>query len=253
MSFSAYRKELTSRRFKKAYNLLREDCPGLSSFVDHGDLIAFFHDRTADPDRKDAILFELITHYRENEYHLAIAPLFLVLFTPAMANIYSYARRKHPAIDRDDLVQDLSMMLLQIIGEVDISPHKVAGRIIGELRNRVRDFRKRIPDVEFVPLKGDGTDEFEANHADATSDVIFGSDAVSDAAVDINRIMADISAFLNRLIRARKISRNDKRILLKTLLGGESLKDLAPPRDYVRLKHRLQQVMAFIRNYSANS
>ena len=62
LSFSGYRKELSSRGFKRAYEGLRAECPELFPFTQPGDLIAFFHDQAADLDRKDAILFDLVNY-----------------------------------------------------------------------------------------------------------------------------------------------------------------------------------------------
>jgi len=244
LSFSAYRKELTSRRFKKAYEALRSDCPELSSFADHGDLVAFFHDRTADPDRKDAILFKLVNLYRRDRRHRDVAPLFIVLFTPAMSNIYAYARRKFPAIDREDLIQDLCLLLLQIIGESDIASFKVAGRIAMELRNRFRSVLNRIPGEEFIPIKGDGTDEFETVHA--------GTGAFAGGVTDDSKwTFIEMAALLDRLIRERKITKQDKRIIVKTLIEGKPLKEVIPPSDYDRQKHRRLKVIELIKKYFA--
>lgn len=150
LSFSGYRKELSSKGFQRAYEDMRAGCPELFPFADPGDLVVFFHDQAADLDRKDAILFEIIIRYRNDNRYRDIAPLFIVLFTPALASIYTHTRRRHPGIDREDLIQDLCLFLIQIITESAITPYKVAGRIVGELRNRVRGLLNLIPDEEFV-------------------------------------------------------------------------------------------------------
>jgi len=245
LSFSGYRKELFSKGFQRVYEGIRADCPELFPFADPSDLIAFFHDQAADLDRKDAILFDLVSRYRNDNRHRDIAPLFIVLFTPALASIYASARRRHPAIDREDLIQDLCLFLIQIIRESAITPYKVAGRIVGELRNQVRGLLNLIPDEEFVALKGDGTDAFETGQQVT---------AANDSEVEgrSERIRQEIMAFLDRLIRAGKITRKDKRILRGTFIDGKSLKDLAPPCDYERLKHRRRQVMEHIKNIYAS-
>jgi len=224
---------------------MRAECPELFPFADPGDLIVFFHDQATDLDRKDAILFEIITRYRNDNRHRDIASLFIVLFTPALASIYTHARRRHPGIDREDLIQDLCLFIIQIIQEIDIIPYKVAGRIVGELRNRVRGLLNLIPDEEFVALKGDGTDAFETGQPVT---------AANDSEVEgrSERIRQEIMAFLDRLIRTGKITRKDKRILLDTFISGKSLKDLASPRDYERLKHRRRQVIDHIKNIYAS-
>ena len=73
-----------------------------------------------------------------------------------------------------------------------ITSYKVAGRIVGELRNRVRGLLNLIPDEEFVALKGDGTDAFELRRTFS---------AVSDAEVErrSEHIRQEIMAFLDRL------------------------------------------------------
>jgi len=245
LSFSGYRKELSSKGFQRAYEGMRADCPELFSFADPSDLIAFFHDQAADLDRKDAILFEIVARYRNDDRYRDIAPLFIVFFTPALASIYASARRRHPAIDREDLIQDLCLFLIQIIRESAITPYKVAGRIVGELKNHVRGLLGLIPVEEFIVIKGDGTDAFELRRTFS---------AVSDAEVErrSEHIRQEIMAFLDRLLRAGKISRKDRRILLETFIDGKSLKDLASPRDYERLKHRRRQTMDHIKNISTS-
>ena len=240
LSFSGYRKELSSQGFRRAYEGLRAECPVLFPFADPGDLIAFFHDQAADLDRKDAILFDLVTRYRNDNRDSDIAPLFIVLFTPALASIYTSARRRHPGIDREDLIQDLCLFLIQIIRESNITPYKVAGRIVGELRNRVRGLLSPIPDERFVALKGDGTDEFESNRTYAAGD---GEDD------RIEQIVAETAAFLDRLIRAGKITKQDKRMIMETLIKGKSLKDIVSPGDYERLKRRRLRIMGLIKKH----
>ena len=241
LSFSGYRKELSSRAFKRAYEALRAECPELLAFADPLGLIAFFHNQTEDLDRKDAILFDLITRYRNDDRHRDIAPLFIVLFTPALASIYTSARRRHPTIDREDLIQDLCLFLLQIIMGSAISPYKVAGRIVGEMRNRVRGLLKLIPNEEIIVVKGDGTDPFEASGTCA---------AVGDAEeLPIDRIVQETVAFLDRLIRARKITKQDKRMIMETLVKGRSLRDLVATGDYERLKRRRLRIMGLIKKH----
>ena len=246
LSFSSYRKELSSRGFKRAYEGLRAECPELYPFADPGDLIAFFHDQAANLDRKDAILFDLVSRYRNDNRHRDIAPLFIVLFTPALASIYTHTRRRHPGIDREDLIQDLCLFLIQIIRESAITPYKVAGRIVGELRNRVRGLLSPVPDERFVErfvaLKGDGTDEFESNRTYAAGE---GED------VRIEQIVTETAAFLDHLIRARKITKQDKRMIMETLIKGKSLKDIASLSDYDRLKRRRLRIMGLIKKHFA--
>ena len=241
LSFSGFRKELSSRGFRRAYEGLRAECPVLFPFADPGDLIAFFHDQAADLDWKDAILFDLVTHYRKGNRHRDIASLFIVLLTPALASIYTHTRRRHPGIDREDLIQDLCLFLIQIIRESAITPYKVAGRIVGELRNRVRGLLSPIPDEGFVALKGDGTDEFESNRTYATA-----GDGEDDR---FEQIVTETAALLDHLIRVRKITKQDKRMIMETLIKGKPLKDIVSPGDYDHLKRRRLRIMGLIKKH----
>lgn len=216
------------------------ECPELFLFTQPGNLIAFFHDQAADLDRKDAILFDLVSRYRNDNRHRDIAPLFIVLFTPALASIYTHTRRRHPGIDREDLIQDLCLFLIQIIRESNITPYKVAGRIVGELKNRVRGLLSPIPDEGFVALKGDGTDECESNRTYAAGE---GEDD------QMEQIVTETTAFLDHLIRVRKITKQDKRMIMETLIKGKSLKDIVSPGDYERLKRRRLRIMGFIKKH----
>lgn len=243
LSFSAFRKELSSKRFKRSYEGFRAECPALLPYPNHAALIAFFHDKTEDLDGKDTILFELITRYRGDLRHRDIAPLFIVLFTPALASIYAYGRRRCPGFDREDLIQDICLLLIQTIKDIELFPYKVAGKIVGDLRNRVRTLLNLSPDEEFVELKGDGTDEFETSQENVMSD--------DDEDEKIERVVMETTALLDYLIRARKITRKEKRIIMDTLIGEKSLKDALPPSDYDRLKRRRLRIIELIKKHFA--
>ncbi len=222
---------------------MRAECHELIPFADPHELIAFFHDQTEELDRKDVILFVLITRYRNNERYRDVAPLFIVLFTPALASIYASARRRHPAIDREDLIQDLCLFLIRIIRESAITRYKVAGRIVGELRNRLRALLKLIPDEEFIAVKGDETDAFEAGRTYAA--------AGNAEECPIDRIVPETIAFLDRLIRAGKITKQDKRMIMETLVKGRSLRVFVAPGDYERLKRRRLRIIRLMREHFA--
>ena len=206
-------------------------------------MIAFFHDQTEDLDGKDAILFELVTRYRRDHRHRDIAPLFIVLLTPALASIYAYCRRRYPGIDREDLIQDICLLLIQTIKEIELFPYKVAGQIVGDLRNRVRTLLNLSPDEEFVELKGDGTGEFEASQANVMSG--------DDGDDEIEQVVTETTALLDYLIRANKITRKEKLSIMDTLTGGKPLKDALPPSDYDRLNYRRRQIIGLIKKHFA--
>ena len=149
-------------------------------------------------------------------------------------------------MDRADLIQDICLLFIQTIGNIKLTPDRMAGRIIGELRNRVRTLLNMNPDENLIALDGDGHGDFEITSCAAETN--------TDEEIDSDGIVVEISLFLNRLMRRGKITRKDKRIIMDTITEGKSLKDIALPRDYDRLKHRRRQVIEFIRKkYSASS
>jgi hypothetical protein len=218
---------------------MRADCPELFPFADPGDLIAFFHDQAADLDRKDAILFEIVARYRTTT-GIATSPRFSLSF---LLRLW----RASTPLPGGDIPQSTGRISFRtsaffssrLSRKAQSPPFKVAGRIVGELKNHVRGLLGLIPAEVFIVIKGDGTDAFEVSH-DFVSD--------DEAGDFVERIREEITTFLDRLLRAGKISRKDRRILLETFIGGKSLKDLASARDYERLKHRRRQVMEYIKN-----
>lgn len=245
-SFSGFRKEISSYRFQQAYQDAWKECPVLFPYADTASLIAFFHDPMENPDRKNDILVELIARYRHENRHQDFSPLFIVIFSPALTNLYAAARKRCPHMDRADLIQDICLLFIQTIGNIKLTPDRMTGRIIGELRNRVRTLLNMKPDENLIALDGDGHGDFEIPSCAAETN--------ADDEIDSDGIVVEISLFLDRLMRRGKITRKDKRIIIDTITEGKSLKDIAPPRDYDRLKHRRRQVIEFIRKkYSASS
>lgn len=215
-------------------------------YADTGSLIAFFRDPMEHPDSKNVILFELIACYQKDKRHQDFSPLFIVIFSPALTNLYAAARKRCPHMDRADLIQDICLLFIQTIGNIKLTPDRMTGRIIGELRNRVRTLLNMNPDENLIALDVDGHGYFEIPS--------FAAEANTDDEIDSDGIVVEISLFLDRLMRRGKITRKDKRIIMDTITEGKSLKDIAPPRDYDRLKHRRRQVIEFIRKkYSSNS
>jgi len=114
------RESLASARFLKYYMELRNVCPRLLSFPDHNNLIRFFHDRTQDMDQKDAILFDLIAVYRQAGAHELLTPFFIFLFTPSLAQLCAHGRRKCPGIEKEHLIQEIVIALIQTLRDGDM-------------------------------------------------------------------------------------------------------------------------------------
>ena len=276
-SFAGLRKELESTAFRALYKTLRTECPLLAPFADPYALIAFFHDREADYEKKDRILHDLVGRYRQGGRYEALASFFLVLFAPVMANLNARGRWLYAEIGDEDLIQAICLVFLQTIRTTEIAPHKVAAQIAGRVKNhvrgilrrRIRERRQACPGSREGPLQPSATghrfltgvdEDFpEEERSDAAS-VLWerlGGESATDQLPDDEGSMLpsvpDVSALLDDLERRKVISRADRELIETTVIDGFSLKDLASsPAEYQRLKKRRQRALAAIRGYLLN-
>jgi hypothetical protein len=252
-SFSGIHKELSSERFRKFYQKLRAACPRLLPFPDHTFLIAFFHDTAQDLDEKDRSLFDLITFYREKDRHQDLAPLFIVLFTPPLAGIYRQGKRTCPRMEHDDLIQDICLLLLQVLKEAEITGFKVAGRIVGQVKNRFRSYLNyQIKHDPWDYSPGQRTPHRHTTFEEADVEpgeygeaflAIAGSD---DSFPDI----ADAETFMDILVEAGVIAAADRDLIKATSISDLPLKEMTSnPKEYERLKKRRQRALLAIREY----
>lgn len=277
-SFAGLQKDLGSTGFRSLYEALRVECPHLAPFADYGTLIDFFHDRDTDYETKDLILHHLIGVYRHSRKYEVLASFFLVLFMPAIARLYTRGRRICPEIGDDDLVQEICLALLHAIRETEIAPHRVAGQIIGKVKNAIQAIlRRRIkeggharPGSREGPAHGFAIKQnypFGAEGApygwvggagEAVADG-FGGEAAADffdadrEIYDLSSV-PDVSALLDDLERHKVITRSDRQMIETTVIEGKQLKDLAShPTDYERLKKRRQRALRAIREHLIKS
>ncbi len=272
-SFAGLRKVLESTGFRTLYQTLRTECRHLAPFADHCALIAFFHDREADYGEKDIILHEnLIGRYRQGGQYEALAAFFLVLFSPAIANLNARGRRFYSEIGDEDLIQEICVALLQTIRTAEIGPQKVAAQIIGRLKNNVRTvFRRRFREMRNVrPGRREGVGQgIAARHrlypdddgvpydwSGKTEEAVTdrpGEETAADHRIDSRQkdnlpSVPDISALLDDLERHKVINRADREIIETMVIDGFPLKDIAAtPTEYQRLKKRRQRALRAIR------
>ena len=273
-SFAGLQKELESAGFRTLYEALRAECPHLASFADYRALIDFFHDRETDYETKDIILHHLIGVSRHGGKYEALAAFFLVLFTPAIARLYVRGRRICPDLGDDDLVQEICLALLQTIRETEIAPHRVAGQIIGKVKNAIQAIlRRRIKEGGHARP---GSREGPAQRFAIKQNYLFGGEGVpygwvegageavadgfgGEAATDLFDAdrevydlssVPDVSALLDDLEWHKVITRSDRQIIETTVIEGKQLKALAStPADYQRLKKRRQRALRAIREH----
>lgn len=163
-------------------------------------------------DQKDAILFDLIAIYRRPGANDALTPFFIVLFTPFLSWMCDHARRKCPGIEKEHLIQEIVIALIQVLRDEEIKPFKVAGQVIGKVKNHLRSYLNR-------QLKADPLPGMEMELTDHAQDET--ADDVPDRA----------------MIAATTISG----IPLKKMFSGSG--------DYERIKKKRQRIFAAIRQY----
>jgi hypothetical protein len=227
------REALSSEHFKRFYMELRKECPRLLPFPDHNNLIRFFHDKTQDMDQKDAILFDLIAIYRRPGANDALTPFFIVLFTPFLSWMCDHGGRKCPGIEKEHLIQEIVIALIQVLRDEEIKPFKVAGQVIGKVKNRLRSYLNQ--QLKADPLPGMVTEL--TDHA---------QDETADDAPDIS----DAETFLDHLVAAGVMTAADRAMIASTTISGIPLKKMfSGSGDYERIKKKRQRIFAAIRQY----
>ena len=239
LSFSGIKKELASERFKGLYEELRTECPLLRAFPSPSSLISFFHDAgNKEYGLKDAILSFLIAVYQRGDKYGRLAPFFIALFTNAIASVYSMSRKMNNRLDDEEFFQDVCVILLSIIREATIAPHKVAMQITDKLKN-----------ATWRLVNGNITRSRLEVPADVTSII---SLAGSNDDVDREPDIPDAYTLLAELVQRRVITKADKKVIIATVIEGKSLKDLSDPKHYEGIKKRRQRTILAIKQYLAN-
>jgi hypothetical protein len=250
-SFAGIREELDSERFGKLFQRLKADIPYLAPFSGWMDLLTFLHDQTRGYRRKDRILWRLIQVYRQGGEYACLSSFFLEVFTPAIGKLRRRGLKQCPDYGDKDLAQDMGIALLGIIGETKITAEKVAVRIVGRLQNRVKAMLDdRMAEAALIH----GGDDALAL-IPATGDE---SDPLGDPMASLLKILdilnvKDAGGLLDHLVQARVITKEDRKLIGKTVVEGKSLKEaVTRPEDYERLKKRRERAMKAVRRHLLN-
>jgi hypothetical protein len=245
-SFAGIRKELDSPELGKLFRRLQADCLYLAPFPDWHAVITFLHDRKRGYRLKDRILWWLIRCHQQGDQGKKLGVVFLAIFTPAILNIYKHGRKRCPFFGDEDLLQEICTLLLRMLRETKILSDKVAIRIVGQLRNDVRDLLdEKSREREWRPT--DVPDLFGAD-ADAWESQTHADESDIGALMDLLDV-ADARGLLDLLARRRVIEWEGKRIIEATLIGGKTLKEIALPEEYERLKYHRANTLKAIRDY----
>lgn len=205
--------EISSEKFIKLYKTIRDKYPPIKDCFTPEDLIGRLNNQS-DPDYRlnDEILSALILEYQSHQEKEQIGSYLLVLFKPGLLKLFSQYRiriRQFSSISEVDLWDQIIAYFLQTVSEIDLIKDeiKVASKIIGRLRNRLRN--------HFVDLLKEFTTEQEFNRT--------GFNASPPDPFNFE----DVHSVLTNIARLGVISETDKHILLATKVYGSSMKKLS--------------------------
>jgi len=233
LSFAGIGRTLASKRFRTLYHKLYNDIPCIADFPDYEELIRFFHDASRDIQAKNIILQKLIFIHRQGGIYRDLAPFFIALFAPALTRTYNFGRRICPAMEREDIIQDILNIFLDELASGDIDARKTTGRLISRVRNRFRS----LVNLKLKEIA-------EADHCAHFHELAAGNNI---------SLIEDADAFLDHLVECCVITENDRDLITMTALHDNPLKTFCyNRRDYERLKKRRQRVFAQIRQYLQN-
>jgi len=218
------REDLDSPPFRRLYRRLREAHPLLAPFPTPFDLINFFHQQNKEYETKDSILTSLIRDYRQGPPYDRLASLFIVLFTPAIVKTYAIARKKLFHLEPDEILQQISLLLLEELRTGALIKEKAASRIIGRVRNLMRGWvNERIREAS-------GREDLSEDESYQPLPVI----EKSVTAVD----MEDAIRFLDFFVKEGVITERDKLVILGSKISKRSLADIAATRVPTRRSKR---------------
>jgi hypothetical protein len=171
--------------------------------------------------------------------------VFLLVFKPAILDLHERGGKQCPQLDDYDLFQEICLILLHVIKESRITATKVAGKIIGKVKNEVQ----RLLNDKASDALVDTTD-FDFSLITATTDnTTEQSDDVTALLKALN--ISDTESLLDHLVQKRVITREAQKLLIATRIKGKSLKEICRPEDVSRLDKRRERAINDARRYIA--
>ena len=243
-SFAGIRQELDAEPFRRLYQRLQADCVYLYPFSDWHALLAFLHDQSRGFRRKDRILWRLIKYYQQGGENERLASVFLLVFKQAILDLHDRGEKRCPQLDDNDLFQEICLILLHVIKESRITATKVAGKIIGKVKNEVQRLLNDKASDALVD-----TSDFDFSLITATTDTVEPGDDLTALLKALN--ISDTEGLLDHLVQKRVITREAQKLLIETRIKGKSLKEICRPEDVSRLDKRRERAINDARRYIA--
>jgi len=235
-SFGVIRSELASEKFRLLYLQMQRANPTVLGFPSIPDLLSFFQERKGDYEKQDAIMRCLVMHYQQGGPYKILSSVFLVLFEPVILKLFGLGRRACWNIPDEDIAQEINILLLQSIRETNPALPQVSNRFTGALKNKFQKFIKE----KIKEAKGETAyDDTSAVFAPDEESEREGDDQTAKQLEEYD--LAKFRLQLDELIRKRKITKKDKRLLIATMIEGKVLKKIVPKNEYEKYKARLRR------------
>ena len=231
-SFEGIKNELASEKFRLLYLQMQVANPAILTFQNFPALISFFRKRTGDYEREDTIMRCLVIHYQKGGPYEILSSVFLILYLPTVGALFDMGQRACWQVPDEDISQEISILLLQSIKESDPTLPKVSSRFTGALKNKFQKFLKEKVDQAQRETAYD--DEFTVSAHDEKNDYQTKN---SVEEYDLTKFRLQ----LDELLRKRKITKKDKRLLIATIIDGKVLKKIVPKHEYEKYKARLRR------------
>jgi len=142
--------EISSERFIKLYQKVREKYPPIKSYLTPQDLIRCLHNQT-NPNYilNDKILSNLILEYQTYPNSNLIGSYLLIIFKPGLLKLFSQFReraRQFPSIGDIDLWLQVVTLFFEKLNQIDFDKDKskIASKILGRIKNNLRDYFKEL-------------------------------------------------------------------------------------------------------------
>jgi hypothetical protein len=223
-SFSDIREELDSKELGKLYKRLQADCLYLAPFSDWKAVIAFLHDQARGYRLKDRILWRMIQYYRQGGDYERLGVVFLAIFEPGILGLYGFWRERCFNFGDDDLFQEICLTMLAVLKEKPITAKKVAGQVVGTMKNRIHAMLDRHAGV--APINSGVEPISETHSTDDTPGSLY------DEFADVMKVLdflgvSDAQELLDLLARQRVIDWEEKRLIEAALIKDKIMKGIS--------------------------
>jgi len=234
--------ELSSEKFIKLYQTIREKHSSIKSYLTPQALINCLHNHN-NPDYRlnDEILLSLISEYQSQQTSQSIGSYLLILFKPGLLKIFSQFKlraKQFASIQEIDLWCQIVILFFEELKQFNLNQDKtkLASKLLGRLRNRLRDY--------FTAL---------FKELDSEQELVIHPESIPSLSTQINP--QETISSLEDLVKLGIISESDKYILLATNVYGKSMKDISKQLkdiSYAAIRQRKARAQKAIRAYLGN-